>query len=66
MKHTKKEILAIQRQQLDDWRKKLSAQCFYDLEFKMLMENGKLTEDSDPYSIWRGQDMTSFVQNWRP
>jgi hypothetical protein len=58
--------LAIQEEQLKEWRRKLNAECYSDLVTWLGQENLKLGKDATLYSVTRGQAMTMFICNWFP
>lgn len=65
---TYEDGLSIQAMDLAKWKKKLSAECYCDLEFRCKKANEYLTpsEKVDGLKVFRGQDLTEFVLNWKP
>lgn len=60
------DTLNIQAKQLLEWKTKLNSDCFADLYSYIVQENKKITIDSDPYSVLRGNDLYQFIANWYP
>lgn len=62
-----KQILKVQKQQLSEWREKLSNECFDDLQTAVYLKNeGMTAETHNAYNIKRGTDLDNFIANWRP
>lgn len=59
---TREEILDIASRQLAEWRKKLNTECFIALRAKCRKEWKKKHK---PLDIFRGNDMTEFILNWK-
>ena len=62
-KSTLKETLAIQQAQLCRWRVRLNDKYFNALKTEIEAQNSNLTAASDPYSVFRGNDMDNFINN---
>ncbi len=60
---TLKEILTIQQEQLARWKLRLNDKYFNALKTEVEAQNSKLTQDSDPYSVFRGTSMDNFISN---
>lgn len=57
------DILEIQASQVNRWCSVLNNETAAALRIKAAEENAKLTPQSDPYSVWRGQDIDTFLLN---
>lgn len=66
MKFTKEDGLAIQKEQLEEWKSKLNAACYSDLLAYLEEKNSHLTEESPGYDVYRGTDLDNFIHNWKP
>jgi len=58
---TIEDIIAIQREQLNDWKVLLKPKIYKDLE-KWATEKNHLK--TDPYHIIRGSDLANFIYNY--
>lgn len=56
--------LKIQREQLLDWRRKLSAECYCDLTEWVAEQNAKLAPDAKLWDVVRGCSIENFILNW--
>lgn len=63
METTIQQILDIQTRQLLSWEQRLNKKYYKALLSKAEEENAKLTLNSNPLSIWRGNAMTVYIQN---
>jgi hypothetical protein len=62
--------LAIQSQGIAEWMPRLSSKCFYALLDERDKQNREAkdvygTPWRNGYDVWRGQDISSFVANWK-
>lgn len=57
--------LQYQAQDLAEWKTKLNEKCYAALEVECKRKNMEGCH-IDGYSIFRGQDMNSFIKNWKP
>lgn len=57
--------LAIQKERLDQWEKKLNADCFLALSNYVASENEKLNKNSNGYDVVRGSTLDGFILNWK-
>jgi len=64
-KFTYTDALAIQREHLAQWRLKLNAECYTDLIDHVAKVN-KRQGNTNPYDVFRGQDIDTFIANWKP
>jgi len=60
---TKDDALNIQSEHLAEWRERLIDDCYADLERWTKETNDEVT---DPYQIRRGNQLTTFISNWKP
>ena len=60
---TKEQALNIQTIQLEGWKTKLNKECYSDL-LLFVQESNK--NSSNPYEVLRGEDLTTFISNWKP
>lgn len=58
-------LFQVQKSDLDDWAKRLSPDCYRDLE-AYVAEETKRGAQQYPAHIPRGNDLTQFVLTWRP
>ena len=67
MKFTYQDGLNVQDSDLAVWKKKLSAECYCALKARCDAENANMmpTEKVDGFRVFRGQDLTEFVLNWK-
>ena len=62
---TAKDGIRIQQQQLHEWRSKLAADCYLAVEAHCKLMNSALTSSDHGDRVFRGNDITAFIQNWR-
>lgn len=63
------EIMEIAKQQLAEWKPKLSRACYAALKAnceKHWRYSNKYKEQFPPLDIFRGTSMCEFIANWRP
>ena len=66
MKFTYQDGLKIQAQDLAEWKKKLSAECYDALRLHCQARNAHLLQADrrDGSKVFRGDNLTEFVLNW--
>lgn len=62
---TLQDALKVQSEHVVEWGTKLNEKCFLALVQFVESENAKLTEESSPYSVCRGNDLYTFIANWK-
>jgi len=62
---TVKDGLMMQCDHMTELIPKLSAECFLALQ-KWVREQNRTRHYATGYDVVRGQDLTSFIGNWRP
>lgn len=60
------KAIEMQREHLAQWKPRLSADCYNALFFEAQMHNATLPADATGYDVFRGQQITEFVANWKP
>ena len=55
-----------QAENLAEWKTKLKEECYKDLVEFVEYQNSLLTEGCIGYAVCRGNDLSSFVANWKP
>lgn len=56
-------MLLIQLKQFELYKRRLNKKYIKALENKLIKENSKLKNDSNPYSVFRGASMDNFISN---
>lgn len=65
-KFTLEEGLLVQYSQLAKWKQKLNAKCYTALANECHERNRLLAANDSGHKVFRGQDLTTFVENFNP
>ena len=65
-KFTINDGLVLQFNALAVWKKKLSTKCYKALEAECFEQNKLLDQEDSGYKVFRGQSLTTFIENWKP
>lgn len=63
---TLEEAFEIQKEHIEQWKPRLSYECYNDLMKKVELENSLVTKDTSPYDVFRGCNLSNFIENWKP
>lgn len=65
-KFTITDGLTLQFNGLAEWKKKLNTKVFKALEAECHEQNKLLSDNDSGFQVFRGQQLTTFIENFKP
>ena len=65
-KFTVEDGMMIQFCDLAKWKTKLNTKCYRALQAECLEQNKLLSEKDSGFQVFRGEELTKFVLNYKP